>query len=72
MALPLLVRTHWAIDNPMSSERRIFVTRQDFDRLTRLLEIYESGRDADAYVGSGRRAPTALRSWTGPRFLPMS
>lgn len=34
----------------MSSERKIFVTRQDFDRLTRLLEIYGSGRDADAYA----------------------
>ena len=34
----------------MSSERKIFVTRQDFDRLTRLLEIYGSGREADAYA----------------------
>ena len=34
----------------MSSERKIFVTRQDFDRLTRLLEIYGAGREAEAYA----------------------
>jgi regulator of nucleoside diphosphate kinase len=34
----------------MSSERKIFVTRQDVERLTRLLEIYGAGREADAYA----------------------
>ncbi len=32
------------------SQRTIVVTKQDYERLTRLLEIYGSGREADAFA----------------------